>query len=180
MPNAGPQSDDKLPSILPRADIQRALKVLGTKSPEQKTLEFTNKHRMRLSNCDFFQCNFSGLSFIGSIFKNCKSSEVHAIDANFQGAVSYKCNFDYIDISRANLTGVKLIKVTWDNKDRDKTTTFPFAIRGLIVKKSELNVVTSLPPGMQDYVFSPYDTLWGATKQSEAAKQLQEIMLNNV
>ena len=46
VPNAGLQTYENLPvdsSILPRADIQRAVKVLGTKSPEQMRLEDNKK-----------------------------------------------------------------------------------------------------------------------------------------
>ena len=157
-PNDLPQSGNNFPdqtAKLPRADILLALRVLGTKSPEQTALEVSNKHRISLRNCDFFECNLRGLSFIGAIFYNCNFLKADAYDTNFKGARFVSCSFDFINISRSDLTGAQLEDVNWNHADSPRSTTLPNSVRGLIVIKSELNAVLSLPQGQKNFVFLP-------------------------
>ena len=177
-PNGIPQSGNYFPdqtAKLPRADILMALRVLGTKSPEQTALEGSNKHRMSLRNCDFSACNLRGLSFIGAIFYNCNFLKADAYDTNFKGARFVTCNFDFINISRSDLTGAQLEDVNW-NHAASRITTLPNSVRGLIVIKSELNAVLSLPHGQKNFIYSTYDTLWGASEGSKAANDLRKLM----
>ena len=178
-PNGLPQSGNNFPdqtAKLPRADILLALRVLGTKSPEQTALEVSNKHRMSLRNCDFSACNLRGLSFIGAIFYNCNFLKADAYDTNFKGARFVSCNFDFINISMSDLTGAQLEDMNW-NHAGSRVTTLPNSVRGLIVIKSELNAVLSLPYGQKNFIFSTYDTLWGASVGSKAANDLTKLML---
>ena len=182
MPTVRLESDESPPVeklISPRADIQRALKVLGTKSPEQKAYEIASKYRMSIRNCDFSACNLRGLSFIGAIFYNCNFLKADAYDTNFKGARFVSCNFDFINISRSDLTGAQLEDVNW-NHAASRITTLPNSVRGLIVIKSELNAVLSLPRGQENFIYSTYDTLWGASEGSKAANDLGKLMLGGV
>ena len=162
VPNAGLQTYENLPvdpSILPRADIQRAVKVLGAKSPEQMRLEDKKKYRIFLKNCDFSHVDFHQLNFIGATFTNCVFHNAVATDVNFRGARFLNCNFDFIDFIGSDLTGVTLNQAIFRSK---KTSfTLPMLAKGLIALNCDLTAVEFLWPEIQNDVFSSGDTKWG-------------------
>ena len=163
----------------PRADIQRAIYVVGKKSLEQLKLEENEKYRVSFENCDLSNVDFHQLHFSGAAFTNCIFNYAVATDVNFRGARFVDCNFDRIDLRGSDFTGVTLQQVTFKTRRAGLSLTLPQMTKGLIALNCNLTAVEFLWPETITEIFSSGDTKWGIDDVPKPTRE-REIALHEI